>query len=194
MSPEEKPGGEEIREEGVPYYYERYQEARDEHLASEIRRLEEAISYNAERIRDFREYVAQRFDAVDQRFEAVDQRFNSVDQRFSDYQVFLDQRLSDYKAFVDQRFAEQRSYTDQRFAEQRSYTDQRFAELRSYTDQRFAELRSYTDQRFAEQHSYMDRRFSDLEQRIAESNRWNRVMIGFVAMLVIAVLVKLFLG
>jgi len=79
--------------ERVPPYYEQF-------VGSEIRRLEEAIEYNGQRIEETRERLERRIEElrlyIDHRFTQVDQRFAQVDQRFAQ----MDQRF----AQVDQRF------------------------------------------------------------------------------------------
>ena len=47
-------------------------------------------------VRELKEVMDQRFDAVDQRFDAVDQRFDAVDQRFD----AIDKRFEDLWKFA----------------------------------------------------------------------------------------------
>ena len=88
--------------ERVPPYYEQF-------VGSEIRRLEEAIEYNGQRIEETRErlerrieelrlYIDHRFTQVDQRFAQVDQRFAQVDQRFAQ----MDQRFDRLETRLDE--------------------------------------------------------------------------------------------
>jgi len=98
--------------ERVPPYYEQF-------VGSEIRRLEEAIEYNGQRIEETRErlerririeelrlYIDHRFTQVDQRFAQVDQRFAQVDQRFAQMDQRFDRLETRLERFaqVDQRF------------------------------------------------------------------------------------------
>jgi len=103
--------------ERVPPYYEQF-------VGSEIRRLEEAIEYNGQRIEETRERLERRIEElrlyIDHRFTQVDQRFAQVDQRF---------------AQMDQRFAQ----VDQRFAQ----VDQRFDRLETRLDEMNVRFRNW---------------------------------------------------
>lgn len=100
----EQPEERELREE-APAYYERYQQAREDYLAAELRRLEEAISHSADRIQDFRSVMEQRFQDVDRRFVEqrtyIDRRFDEVDRRFNDVERQMDRRFSDIKEHIE---------------------------------------------------------------------------------------------
>lgn len=126
MPEEEEREGEELREE-APVYFERYQQAREEYLAAELRRLEEAIGHNADRIRDSRDLMELRFQQVDRRF--VELRAD-IDQRFTASERHIDEQF----AAVDQRFAA----VDQRFES----VDQRFDSLERQMDHRFQDIKA----------------------------------------------------
>ncbi|MFQ5855219.1 MAG: hypothetical protein ACE5LU_06205 [Anaerolineae bacterium] len=203
MPEEEEREGKELREE-APVYFERYQQAREEFLAAELRRLEEAIGHNADRIRDFREdvdrrlvelrsHIDQHFDesdrridarfvAVDQRFTAVDQRFTAVDQRFD----AVDQQFESLERQLDHRFES----VNQRF----DAVDQRFESLERQLDHRFESVNQRfdaVDQRFESLERQMDHRFQDMKAGLQRSDRWTQVFFGTTLAFLVAILALL---
>ncbi|MDD9988326.1 MAG: hypothetical protein OXQ31_18770 [Spirochaetaceae bacterium] len=106
--------------------------------------LLERIATIEQELKDQRELMAVRFDAMDRRFEETNarfaERFDAVDQRF---------------AAVDQRFAA---------------VDRRFEEM----DRRFEEMGKRSDERFAAVHvrfEDMNKRFEDMNKRF-DSMQW----------------------
>lgn len=100
MSEETQEENREVREE-APAYLERYQQAREDYLAAELRRLEEAIGHNADRIRDSR--------------NVMEQQFQQVDRRSWELRSHMDQRLDDVERRIDQRYGNPRHPVDSGF-------------------------------------------------------------------------------
>ncbi|MBS1253698.1 MAG: hypothetical protein MAG451_02751 [Anaerolineales bacterium] len=191
MPEEEEQEGRELHEE-APAYLERYQEAREDHLAAELRRLEEAVRHNADRIQDFRDVMEQQFQQVDRRFvelrSEIDQRFRESERRSDERFAALDERLKESERRSDERFAA----LDERFKE----SERRFAIL----DTRFAALNERfesVDQRFESLERLMDHRHQDIKENIERSNRWTRaffaITISFLVP-ILGILVKLLIG
>ncbi len=173
MPEEEEQESRELREQ-APTYFERYQEAREDHLAAELRRLEEAIRHNADRIQDFR--------------DVMEQQFQQVDRRFVELQSEIDQRFKESERRNDERFKEsERHFTtfDTHFAT----IEERFESI----DQRF----ELVDQRFESLERLMDHQHQDLKENIERSDRWTRaffaITIGFLIP-ILGILVKLLIG
>lgn len=202
MPEEEEQEGRELHEE-APAYLERYQEAREDHLAAELRRLEEAVRHNADRIQDFRDVMEQQFQQVDRRFvelrSEIDQRFRESERRSDERFAALDERLKESERRSDERLKESERRSDERFAaldERFKESERRFAIL----DTRFAALNERfesVDQRFESLERLMDHRHQDIKENIERSNRWTRaffaITISFLVP-ILGILVKLLIG
>jgi ribosome-associated translation inhibitor RaiA len=92
----------ELAEQPIPLYYDRF-------IVSEIRRLEEAIERNGERIAELKGYIDERTgelrEYIDQRIgelrEHIDQRLTNVDTRLNTIETRLIEQREDIFRYID---------------------------------------------------------------------------------------------
>ncbi|MCY4375564.1 MAG: hypothetical protein OXC31_17515 [Spirochaetaceae bacterium] len=136
------------------------------HLVIGPQLLERTATIEQE-LKDQRELMAVRFDAMDRRFEETNERiaerFDAMDRRSDERFAAVDRRFEE----MNERFAERFDAMDRRFDDMGKRADERFAEIGKRSDERFAEMGKRSDERFAA----VNVRFEDMNKRFG-SMQW----------------------